>query len=163
GYVYGARAALPYFREQGAGTLVNVSSIVGVTGQPFTSPYVISKFAIRGLSGSLYQELRGSGIHVCTILPASVDTPLFDFSANFSGQPPRAIEPVYPARAVARAIVRALRFPRREIHVGAASCLAHAAHRVAPGLFEQVFASMVEQRHFQDRPAPPTDGNLFEP
>ncbi|HLL33709.1 MAG TPA: SDR family NAD(P)-dependent oxidoreductase [Streptomyces sp.] len=58
GYVHGARAALRVMRDQGSGTLINVSSIVGVVSQPYTRAYGMSKYAIRALSASLRQELR---------------------------------------------------------------------------------------------------------
>lgn len=42
GYVHGARAALSVMREQGSGTLVDVSSVVGVVSQRYTHAYVMS-------------------------------------------------------------------------------------------------------------------------
>jgi NAD(P)-dependent dehydrogenase (short-subunit alcohol dehydrogenase family) len=84
GYIHGARAVLPYFRKQGSGTLINVSSVVGKVGSPFVSAYTTSKFGIVGLSESLRMELQDApDIHVCTVLPASIDTPLFQHAANF--------------------------------------------------------------------------------
>jgi short-subunit dehydrogenase len=62
GYVHGARAALKQMREQGSGVLVNVSSVVGIVAQPYTSAYSLSKAAIRSLSTSLRDELRLDGI-----------------------------------------------------------------------------------------------------
>jgi NAD(P)-dependent dehydrogenase (short-subunit alcohol dehydrogenase family) len=58
GYIHSARAVLPYFRKQGSGTLINVSSVVGKPGSPFVSAYTISKFGIVGLSESLRMELQ---------------------------------------------------------------------------------------------------------
>jgi NAD(P)-dependent dehydrogenase (short-subunit alcohol dehydrogenase family) len=58
GYIHGARAVLPYFRKQGSGTLINVSSVVGKLGSPFVSAYTTSKFGIVGLSESLRMELQ---------------------------------------------------------------------------------------------------------
>jgi NAD(P)-dependent dehydrogenase (short-subunit alcohol dehydrogenase family) len=76
GYVHGARAVLPHFRDQGHGTLINISSVVGKIGQSYTSAYTASKFAIVGLSESLRMELADApDIHVCTVLPASIATP----------------------------------------------------------------------------------------
>lgn len=163
GYIHGSRAVLPYFREQGKGTLINVSSVVAELGQPFSSPYTISKFAIRGLSECLYQELLDTDIHVCTVYPGTVDTPLFYFGANFLGRSARAMEPIYPPEEIAHAIVSLIRRPRREVFVGAGPKIAHAAHAVLPGLTQRLFASRVRKQHFEDRPAPPSDGNLFEP
>jgi NAD(P)-dependent dehydrogenase (short-subunit alcohol dehydrogenase family) len=93
GYVHGARAALPYFREQGSGTLINVSSVVGVAGIPYVNSYVTSKFAIRGFSESLREEMADEPINVCTILPSSIDTPLFQQGANFMGWGSKPLPP----------------------------------------------------------------------
>jgi short-subunit dehydrogenase len=104
GYVHGARAALPYLRDQGRGVLVNVSSIVGVLSQPYTHAYVMAKFAIRALSASLRQELRlggPRGVHVCTVLPATIDTPLFQHTANYTGRKAVTMPPVYAPERVA--------------------------------------------------------------
>ncbi len=167
GYIHGARAALPYFREQGSGNLINVSSVVAITGQPYTIPYTISKYAIRGLSDSLRMELyldQASDIHVCTVLPASIDTPIFQHAANYSGRKTKALNPVYPAKDVAEAIVGLAERPQREVIVGQAGYLLAVQKTLAPDFCEQSMASQVDQDHFQDKkPEAPTDGNVFEP
>jgi NAD(P)-dependent dehydrogenase (short-subunit alcohol dehydrogenase family) len=166
GTIHGARAALPIFREQGQGVLINVSSIVTEMPQPYTSAYMISKHGIRALGMSLRQELALDGaedIHVCTVLPATIDTPLFQHAANYTGRVPKALPPVYPAEKVASAIVGLARRPQREVMVGAAGRLIAAQANLAPGLTERTAATMVDQQHLQDTPAPPTSGNLFEP
>jgi short-subunit dehydrogenase len=164
GYVHGARAVLPHFRDQGHGTLINISSVVGKIGQSYTSAYTASKFAIVGLSESLRMELADApDIHVCTVLPASIDTPLFQHGANFSGRAVKPMEPVYSAGEVARALVAMVRHPRREVIVGTAGKLGLMAHAIAPGVVERVFRQRVDKQHFQERAAPPHKGNLFEP
>jgi short-subunit dehydrogenase len=164
GCIHGARAVLPYFREQGSGMLINISSGVGKIGSPFISAYVASKFAIIGLSESLRMELRDApDIHICTVLPAAIDTPLFQHGANFTGRAVQPIPPVYSAKKVSRALIDLVRHPRREIVVGNAAKLGLIMRAIAPGLTERIFAKRVEQKHFQDRLAPPTEGNLFKP
>jgi short-subunit dehydrogenase len=118
GTVYGARAALAQFRRQGRGTLINVCSVSGSLAGPYVSAYASSKFAVRGFSASIRQEFEGTGIHVCTILPASVDTPLWQHSANYTGWRARPVEPIYSPERVADAIVRMLVRPRRELFIG---------------------------------------------
>src|SRR5918997_5402881 len=49
GYVHGAQAALPRFREQGSGVLINMSSGFGLVGAPYAGAYTATKFAQRGL------------------------------------------------------------------------------------------------------------------
>jgi short-subunit dehydrogenase len=164
GCIHGARAVLPYFREQGSGILINVSSGVGKLGSPFISAYAASKFAIIGLSQSLRMELRDApDIHVCTVLPAAIDTPLFQQAANFTGRAVKPIPPIYRPAKVADALIDLVRHPRREIIVGAAAKMGLLMNTMAPALTEQIFAKQVEQRHFDDRPAPHSEGNLFKP
>jgi NAD(P)-dependent dehydrogenase (short-subunit alcohol dehydrogenase family) len=166
GYVHGARSALRCFREQGRGVLINVSSVVASMPQPYTSAYVASKYAIRGLSECIRMELaldEGGEIHVCHLMPASIDTPLFQQAANYTGRAVKALDPVIPAKRVAAAIVSAARNPRAETMVGGVGRLAASQHALAPRLFERMGARMVHRDHFLDRPADPTEGNLFVP
>jgi short-subunit dehydrogenase len=164
GYVHGARAVLPCFREQGSGVLINNASIAGEIGQPYTSAYSVTKFAIRGLGECLRQELLDApDIHVCTLLPASIDTPLFQHAANLTGRAVKPISPVIDAERVAKAIVRLAERPRRELYVGGSGRLTALQHSLMPGLTERMLARKVERDHFQKRSAPPTQGNLFAP
>jgi len=74
GLYYGIRAALPTFLEQGHGHIVNVSSISGRVPLPGGSAYAATKYAVTGLSQSMFQELRDHGIKVTTVYPGSVDS-----------------------------------------------------------------------------------------
>src|SRR5215212_1821868 len=166
GYVYGARAALPYFREQGSGVLINNDSVVAKASQHYTSAYVTSKFAVRGLSECLREELILDGardIHVCTIMPASIDTPFFQHGANHTGRAPKALNPVYDAEKVAKAIIRCAQRPKREVIVGNAGRLLALQHALSLGLYERQAARQIDKDHFRDEPASSTSGNLFEP
>lgn len=167
GYVYGARAALPVFREQEEGTLINIASLVAEVGQPFASAYVVSKYGVRGLSNSLRQELAvgdSSDIHVSTILPAVIDTPLFTHAANYSGRAVKAMPPVYSAERVSKAVLKCARTPQPELFVGNSGKMIAFQHKLAPRRTERQMAEMVDRLHFEaDKSAEPTSGNLFEP
>jgi hypothetical protein len=135
-------------------------------GQPFTSAYVATKWAIRGLSECLRQELSLDAvkdIHVCTVMPASIDTPLFQHAANYTGRGVKPMNPVYDAEQVAQAIVRVAEHPRREVMVGNAGRMLALLHTLAPAWAERMLARRVEKDHFQDRLVPRSAGNLFEP
>jgi short-subunit dehydrogenase len=167
GYVHGARAALRVMREQGHGTLVDVSSIVGTVSQPYNHAYGMSKHAVRALDASLRQELRLEGakdIHVCTVLPATIDTPFFEHAANYTGRKVVAMPPVYSAERVARSIVDLVRTPRREVVVGPMGRSLVMQARMAPGLTERVMGRQVDKAHLSRRePAPANQGNLHVP
>ena len=168
GQVHGARAALPRMIAQGSGVLVNVSSILGVIAQPYGSAYTMSKFAVRGLTFSLRQELRLSGVrgvHVSTVLPAAIDTPVYASAANHSGRRISPPPPVYRPERVAATIVAQLRRPRREVVSGGLlGRLFVLQHKLAPGTTEYLLGRDVDLSMTRsDPPVPATSGILYEP
>lgn len=164
GTVHGSRAAIPVFREQGRGVLINISSVAGTVGQPETSAYVASKWAIRGLSESLRMELMDApAIAVCTVLAPSIDTPLFQHGANHSGREVRPMPPVYPPEQVAQVVIDLAYRPRREAFIGKLAPLLTASHAIAPALTERMMARTVERKHFTDTTAADSAGNVFAP
>jgi len=68
------REALPLLKRAETATIVNISSVVGVKGYPLQSAYTASKHALRGMTISLAEELRGTNIRVHVICPGGVDT-----------------------------------------------------------------------------------------
>lgn len=74
GVVNGTRAFLPILAEQDEGVIVNTSSVFGLVGMPNQSAYCAAKFAVRGFTDSLRQELRGTGVGAVTVHPGGVDT-----------------------------------------------------------------------------------------
>jgi NADP-dependent 3-hydroxy acid dehydrogenase YdfG len=74
GVVNGVRAFLPILLRQRAGVIVNTSSVFGLLGMPTQSAYCASKFAVRGFTDSLRQELRGTGVRAATVHPGGIKT-----------------------------------------------------------------------------------------
>ena len=70
------REALPLLSKAEAGYIINIASVVGVKGYPLQSAYTSSKHALRGMTISLAEELRGSNIRVHLLCPGGVDTDL---------------------------------------------------------------------------------------
>lgn len=166
GYLHGMHAAIAVFREQGHGTIINVNSGVAFARQPKTAAYVASKHAIRAVSDVVRMELALAGLsnlHVCSLYPAAIDTPLFQSGANYSGRQVRPLPPVHDAEAVARAVVSLMRRPRRELTVGVPRRLMLLLDAFAPGLAQRWLARFVERHHFADAPADSSDGNVFAP
>ncbi|RAI43789.1 hypothetical protein CH341_12430 [Rhodoplanes roseus] len=163
GYVYGARAALRQFRQQGSrGVLVNIDSLLGVVTEPHASAYVASKFAIRGLSAALRQELRDTpGIQVCTVLPPSVDTPVYQHAANYTGQRARAIPPTCDPASVARTVLAVAERPRPEVVIGRIARLVSRLAAVAPRTAERAGGRLGPILQFEAKATPPSEGNLF--
>ncbi len=163
GYYHGAKVAMRQFRAQGRGTLVQNASIVGRTAKPDGSAYATSKFAIRGFSEALRQEvLDQPGIQVCTVLPSVVDTPFFQHAANFSGRSVRAAPPVYTAEEVAEAVVGLVERPRAEVIVGGFGKIAAAQGQLAPTLATWFTGRTLHTGFLSEKPSRDTTGALFE-
>ena len=68
------QSVLPTMRKQRYGRIINISSLAGRIGFPFSSAYVSSKFALEGLTESLGYEIQNFGIHVILIEPGVIRT-----------------------------------------------------------------------------------------
>jgi NADP-dependent 3-hydroxy acid dehydrogenase YdfG len=74
GVVYGTQAFLPLLRRAAQGHLVNLSSVFGLVGVPTQSAYNAAKFAVRGYTEALRQEMEGTNVHVCCVHPGGIKT-----------------------------------------------------------------------------------------
>lgn len=164
GQVHGARAVLPHFRAQGGGVLVVVASLYARVTSPYLAPYVSSKFAVRALAEVLRQELRDEpGIAVCTVLPATVDTPIYQRAANHTGRRVHPLPPAVDARRVAAAVVRLAERPRRETVVGQVQRASVLLRGLLPGVYEAVVPRVFDRVALRPGRVEPTDGAVLEP
>ncbi len=166
GTTYGVRTALPYMREQRSGVIINNASLLAAVAGPYYSAYTASKHAIRALSESLRQEIEALddvNIHICTVLPATIDTPFFRHAANYTGRAVKALPPVYPPEQVAMTIVKCAEHPKREVFVGNAGRMISLTHTLAPVLGEGMLAHQIDIGHFKPEQAPSTPGNTLQP
>ncbi len=161
GVVHGTKAALRAMKPRGRGVIINVGAIAGKMAYAQAAAYCASKHAVHAFTEALRQELVGTGIEACIVVPASVDTPIYQHAANYSGRPVEAMHPVYPAEQVAAAIVDCARSPRREVMVGAVPHLLAATHTVMPRLVEQLMPRLVEREHMGAGGQARSSGNLF--
>jgi short-subunit dehydrogenase len=138
GQVHGARAALRRFVAQEQGVLINISSVWGRVASPDVSPYVASKSAVRAFSECLRGELRHlPDVHVTTVAPQAVDTPIFDNAAAYAGRQVRAIPPVLSPEQVAEGIEACAEKPRRQISYGRVGRVLEVMHAAAPPLYRR--------------------------
>ncbi len=160
GVVYGMRAAMAAFRRQRRGVLINVGSLAGNVSYALAGPYCASKHAVHALTESLRQELGLSEIHAGLVVPGTVDTPLFQHAANYTGREIVPMPPIDDAERAARAIVSMAERPRREIVVGAAPVLLTLVDRALPWLGELVLRALVRSEHLGHQPRTKNVGNL---
>lgn len=77
GYFYGCKAVVSLMRKQNNGMIININSTAGLSGKPGLSAYVSSKFAVKGLTQSLREELKDTNITVYGIHPGGMQTEIY--------------------------------------------------------------------------------------
>jgi NADP-dependent 3-hydroxy acid dehydrogenase YdfG len=151
GVVNGVRAFLPILLRQNSGVIVNTSSVFGLVGMPSHSAYCASKFAVRGFTDSLRQELRGTGVHAATVHPGGVKTNIA-LNARYhrdhlglyetheeAAERFESIASTTPERA-AEIIHAGVKAGKSRILVGPDAYVFDALARVAPSRYYSVFA-----------------------
>jgi short-subunit dehydrogenase len=146
GVIHGCAMFLPVLRREPEAHIVNVSSVFGLVGTPENSVYSASKFAVRGLSESLWAELAGSGIGVTCVHPGGVRTNIAR-SARLHDESRRdavaaefdRIARMTPEAAASR-IVAAIEAGVMRVRLGPETYLADWAKRLAPTLAQHMVA-----------------------
>ncbi|HZH01216.1 MAG TPA: SDR family oxidoreductase [Flavisolibacter sp.] len=164
GYIHGAHAIIPFFKQQGKGILINNISVGGWMPTPYAVGYSASKFGLRGFSEALRGELRQwKNIHICDVFPAFLDTPGIQHAGNFTGKVLKPAPPVYDPQLVAQKIASLAAHPRPAAIVGSVALFLKWAHAAFPALSRNITAGVIENYLEQAKPIENTDGNLFEP
>jgi NAD(P)-dependent dehydrogenase (short-subunit alcohol dehydrogenase family) len=145
GPLYSILAAVPHMRKQGGGRIVNISSIGGKVPVPHLLPYVMSKFALTGLSQGIGTEVERDNIHVTTVFPGLMRTGSH-VNAKFKGDHKKefawfSLSAGFPvisinAQRAAKQIVEACRERQEQLVITPSARLAVMASGVAPGLLE---------------------------
>lgn len=92
-------------RARGAGQILQISSILGFIGLPYSAVYVATKHAVNGLVKSLRYELRGTGVRVWAACPGQTESEFFQ-TALGAGERRGPLPKGAPTARVVRAIVR---------------------------------------------------------
>ena len=130
---------------RGRGGIVLVASTAGLQGIPFSAEYAAAKGFVLNLGEAIHVELQESGVHVTTLLPGAVDTPMLtEFGFDLISTP---IKPMSPERCVAEGFA-ALR-TNRATHIAGRTNRVMAAlipRRVATRMYGQLSASVLAKR-----------------
>ncbi|MBB1139526.1 3-ketoacyl-ACP reductase [Myroides sp. WP-1] len=105
------REVLPHLIAKNEGDIFNVASTAGLNGNPTTSAYSASKFAVIGLSESLMKEVRKNNIRVCTLTPSTIASDMSIELGLTDGNPDHILQP----EDFAELLVATLKLPRRAL------------------------------------------------
>ncbi len=148
GAVEAMQAVIPVMRQQGSGTIINISSVAGHIPIPFHAMYSATKFAMNAVGKAARIELKNSGVNVLTVCPGYVRT---DFSANaLKGKELKQVRPArvrgITAQRVANAVLRGYLKNKREVVVPWTMHPAIKIYQLFPGLVEWSMVRMARER-----------------
>src|SRR5215213_8553990 len=166
GQVYGAMAALQHIKREDGGGLIYIISIGDKRSIPLQSAYCASKHGIDGFLESLRVELLHEKlpISVSQVMPATINTPLFDKARTKLGVKPVAPPPIYQPGIVSEAILHATENPARDLVVGGAAKAVILSQAASPRLLDILLKLRGFEVHYTGEPKPEdAPDNLYEP
>jgi NAD(P)-dependent dehydrogenase (short-subunit alcohol dehydrogenase family) len=146
GVVNGTKAFLPYLIEFG-GRLVNISSAYGLIAAPGYSAYNAAKFAVRGFTEAVQQEVRNAGhpVRISCVYPGAVQTSIVRTGRFAQSENHADINDAFdkmarttPAQAAAT-ILRGVRAGKSRILVGPDAIAADVLGRLGSSGYQQLF------------------------
>ena len=112
--IIGIHKILEIFQKQGSGHIINIGSLGGIVPMPYTSIYCATKFALRGFSLSLAQELKGTGIKISLLTTDSVVTKMLDRESENSIPTISFYNNPLPPQLIAKEVVQIIDKPKVE-------------------------------------------------
>jgi short-subunit dehydrogenase len=146
GTISAMQAVIPVMKQQGSGTIINISSVAGHVPLPYSAAYSGSKFAMNAMGKAARIELRKRNINVLTVCPGYVRT---EFSANaVRGSELKKVRPStvrgITVERVARATLAGYRRQKREVIVPWTMYPVVKLYQLFPGLVEQAMLRMAK-------------------
>ncbi|WP_419870810.1 SDR family oxidoreductase [Chryseobacterium sp. CT-SW4] len=163
GYMHGAYMALPIFKKQNEGILINNVSIGGFMPAPYSAVYSSTKFGIRGMMECLHGEISDfPDIHICNLYPQIQKSTGNMHSAKYSGLdfkiPPFAADP----RDTAAKVVELAKHPQKDLFPDVTSLLLKNIYGLFPKPIINI-ASAGMRLVMKIKDAPSVSGNVLEP
>lgn len=153
GVVYGTKEFLPLIKQTGDGCIINISSLFGLTAQPTQSAYNATKFAVRGFTESLRQELdmENSGVSALCVHPGGIRTNIanaarMNDSLRALGMNPEKSAKTFnkllrcPPEEAARQILQAVQKDKRRLLIGNDAKTLDLIQRILPTGYQKVTA-----------------------
>lgn len=160
GVVHGTQAFLPHLKASRDGHVVNTSSLFGLLASPGASAYHAAKFAVRGFTESLRQELdlMRCGVSATCVHPGGIKTAIAKHSRVDANVAALGVDPLTSAQqfekhfittaaAAARTILKAVENDRRRVLVGPDAVVLDKLQRLFPSGYAVVVESIHRRTH----------------
>ena len=135
----GIHKTLAIMNEQRFGHIINIGSLGGIVPMPYSAVYSATKFALRGFSFSLAEELKVTGLNISLITPGSVVTKMLNSEAmNESCSISFLSKPISPVN-VADAVLKVINKPRVELLIPRSQSFPSKLLVFSPGLYSKLY------------------------
>jgi dehydrogenase/reductase SDR family protein 7B len=142
GTVMLSKSILPHLINNGGGSIVAVSSLVGKFGTRFRSAYAASKHALHGYFDSLRIELAGTNIHIMLACPGFIKTKVtinaLTADGSAQGTMDSAQENGMLPEDCAKKIIKAIHAQKEEFYIGGRETYGVLLKRFVPGIFSKI-------------------------
>jgi NADP-dependent 3-hydroxy acid dehydrogenase YdfG len=154
GVVNGTKAFLPHLIASGDGHVINVSSVFGLFAVPGQASYNAAKFAVRGFTEALRQEMVAAGhpVGVTTVHPGGIKTAIARNATAADGLDPDELAKLFDKRlartspeAAARIILDAVRKNRARVLVGADAKILDILVRLTGSGYQRLFGPVLSR------------------
>jgi NAD(P)-dependent dehydrogenase (short-subunit alcohol dehydrogenase family) len=148
GVIYGCHFFMPHLAKVDRAHIVNVSSLFGIVAMPGQSAYCATKFAVRGLSESLWEELRATSVGLTVVHPGAVATGIMERANGDDPELLRRVSRWYeghaipPERAAAQ-IIRAIEKGTPRLLITPEAAFGDVVKRLMPVTGNRLFSDQV--------------------
>jgi NAD(P)-dependent dehydrogenase (short-subunit alcohol dehydrogenase family) len=152
GVVNGTKAFLPYLIESGDGHVINVSSVFGLFSVPGQSAYNAAKFAVRGFTEALRQEMANRPVKVTTVHPGGIKTAIMRNATAAEGVDREGLTKTFdrklanttPQKA-AQVILDGVRKNKPRVLIGTDAKVLDAIVRITGPGYQRLFSTVVSR------------------
>lgn len=151
GVVNGTKAFLPHLIASGDGHVVNVSSVFGLFSVPGQGAYNAAKFAVRGFTEALNQEMRAAGhpVKVTTVHPGGIKTAIARNATAAEGLEPQELAKLFDKKlaktspeTAAKVILDGVRKNKARVLIGNDAKVLDAVIRIVGPHYQRLFSSV---------------------
>ncbi len=130
---------LTIMKSQNFGHIINIGSLGGIVPMPYSAVYSATKFALRGFSFAVAEELKGTGINLSLISPGAVDTKMLDREAQNENTSIAFVSNPVSTEDVAEAVYQTILIPKAEVIIPKGQSVGSRMIAFSPVLFHYIY------------------------
>lgn len=130
---------LAIMKQQRSGHIINIGSLGGIVPMPYSAVYSATKFALRGFSFSVAEELKGTGVSLSLITPGSVVTKMLDYEAEADNSAMSFVSKAIRPALVAKAVLKVMSKPKTELIIPRSQSIGSKLLVFSPKLFSLLY------------------------